>query len=342
MLFERNYNISSFLLFCCLAWASVAGSLSAQNPQSQYMEGKGVLFRIKGNGLEHPSYILGTVHSFPGDFALHVPGLTEIMDSVSQVACERKIIVSELQNEDNLPSSDEMREIFDIHESKYQRNDGTRRIFIDDLTAKEADRCKGALNFDLGIRDHEMWTFKYLFTNLTAISEERIHDIFIDYGMDLHELSISYDEYVYSYLATKHNLPVIELDEKTLEEKAKVSRRKDLDMLCDKKTRRKDLSKLLYSNIIHYGDYIKTVKTYAEEYIKGTAFNGLSTDWKDRSDTDGRNRLWMTKLPILFQQAPTLVVVGLFHLHDTNHGEGILHQLERMGFVVERIDTTCK
>lgn len=265
---------------------------------------------------------------------MHVPGLMEVMDSVGQLACERKILVSQLVNDDNLPSADEMREIIDIQDRKYLRNNGEMRLFIDDLTAKEADRCKGVLNFDLGIRDRELWTFKYLFTHISSLSEERIHDLFLDYGMDLHEFDIPFDEYLYSTLATKYNLPVIELDEDKQEKKAIVSRKKDLDLLCDTKTRRKVLSKLLYSNIVHYGNDVHTVQMLAEEYIKGSEISGLLTDTSDRYDTDARNRLWMTKLPVLFQQAPTLVVVGLFHLHDTNHGEGILHQLERMGFEI--------
>lgn len=343
MQIERNRYITHLLLTICLLCASVIDSLSAQDAveaPSQYMEGRGVFFRISGNGLEHPSYILGTVHTFPGDFALHVPGLMDVYDSIGQVACERKIIASQWPNDDSLPSPDEMREIFDIHESKYQRSNGKMRLFLDDLTAREADRCKGALNIELGIRDRELWTFKYLFTHITSVYEERIHDLFLNYGLDLHETGISFDEYLYSVMASRYNLPVIELDEEKPEKEVKASRKKDFDLLFDKKARRKDLSKLLCSNIVYYGDHFRSTQIQAEEYIKGSKIPGLLTDTSDRSDTDARNHLWMTKLPTLFQQTPTLVVVGLFHLHDSNHGEGILHQLERMGFVVERLNTT--
>ena len=44
-----------------------------------------LLYRISGNGLDKPSYIIGTYHLAPASFADKIPGLNEAFESCEQV-----------------------------------------------------------------------------------------------------------------------------------------------------------------------------------------------------------------------------------------------------------------
>ena len=47
-----------------------------------------LLYRISGNGLESPSYIVGTYHLAPASFADSIPGMNEAIENTQQVCGE--------------------------------------------------------------------------------------------------------------------------------------------------------------------------------------------------------------------------------------------------------------
>ena len=47
-----------------------------------------ILYRISGNGLETPSYIVGTYHLAPASFADSIPGMLQAMEETGQVCGE--------------------------------------------------------------------------------------------------------------------------------------------------------------------------------------------------------------------------------------------------------------
>jgi uncharacterized protein YbaP (TraB family) len=55
-----------------------------------------LLYRISGNGLESPSYIIGTYHLAPASFADSIPGAREALDGVAQVCGE--VDMAEMQS----------------------------------------------------------------------------------------------------------------------------------------------------------------------------------------------------------------------------------------------------
>ena len=54
----------------------------------EFYDYEGMFFRVSGNGLTKPSYILGTFHSIPGDFVYTLPCFNEIMGNVEQLVTE--------------------------------------------------------------------------------------------------------------------------------------------------------------------------------------------------------------------------------------------------------------
>ena len=47
-----------------------------------------ILYRISGNGLESPSYIVGTYHLAPASFADSIPGMHQAIEQTNQVCGE--------------------------------------------------------------------------------------------------------------------------------------------------------------------------------------------------------------------------------------------------------------
>lgn len=45
-------------------------------------------FRISGNGLTHSSYLLGSLHTIPGDYIFEIEHFEETLHKVSQIVCE--------------------------------------------------------------------------------------------------------------------------------------------------------------------------------------------------------------------------------------------------------------
>ena len=52
---------------------------------------------------------------------------------------------------------------------------------------------------------------------------------------------------------------------------------------------------------------------------------------------NGRNRYWMTQLPLLMKDHPTLIVVGLAHLLNAENSEGILSMMQKQGYKITKI-----
>lgn len=59
-----------------------------------------LLWKISGNGLSKPSYIIGTYHLAPASFADSIPGLKNALDASEQVYGE--IIMSEMTAPENM------------------------------------------------------------------------------------------------------------------------------------------------------------------------------------------------------------------------------------------------
>ena len=52
---------------------------------------------------------------------------------------------------------------------------------------------------------------------------------------------------------------------------------------------------------------------------------------------EGRNRYWMTQLPQLMKDRPTLIVVGIAYLLNTPGSEGVLSMLQKQGYKITKV-----
>ena len=61
-----------------------------------------VLYKISGNGLKKPSYLIGTIHVIKGSFLDTIPGANRVIDEVEQVYGE--LDMRHISNQDTLLS----------------------------------------------------------------------------------------------------------------------------------------------------------------------------------------------------------------------------------------------
>lgn len=312
-----------------------------EEPQGVYMEGRGKFFRISGNGLSKPSYVLGTMHVVPGEYAETIAGLKEALAEVEQVACELKVSNFE-QNANHLAPKtwSEYDSLMVERGKKFLRKDGSRRPLIDDLNAKELDSFKGAMNLRLGVWDQSLWIFEYVMTDLRHVYENKLNEVFRTYGFEAKNFDTGIDEYVTETMLSDRQLPFFELDKKNLENDAVKEKSEVYKILWSDKSSRKQLAKMAYRQAMYFGKF-SNVSVDAEIYFKDLPLSNDMTQSKDK-ELEERNALWMTKLPDIINAAPTIIVVGLLHLHDTVNGEGILHRLERLGYKIERVEAVAK
>ena len=78
---------ASFMLACL---TTIPTTVSAQTTQEveQNNNENSLLWRISGNGLQHDSYLLGTMHNVGGTFLYSIPGFKKAFKEAKQVAIE--------------------------------------------------------------------------------------------------------------------------------------------------------------------------------------------------------------------------------------------------------------
>ena len=319
--------IFSLIVFCL--------GCNAQE-QKSFHEYQGVFFRISGNGVEKPSYILGTFHTIPGDFVYTLPDFEEIIKSVEQLVTEYDF---ETQYKD-LPhyrdhTQEEWDSLYGHIRSLYTQKDGSVRVFLDDLSAKDCDIVKGALNHDLGFTDKNNWNFEYL--NKNAIKEylRKELEIINSLGYNFRVCGSPIDVYLMDSIATIYHLPVIGLDKKDAM-KRYTNKKKELEMAWGFQTKRKAYSKVLADKIKDHHFRLIGTKEFGQYYFNGNSawirYNkGKTGEMKER------NAWWMEQIPGLIQTKPSFIAVGLGHLMDGADYRGILPQLEEMGYTIKRL-----
>ncbi|MCF0197842.1 MAG: TraB/GumN family protein [Bacteroidaceae bacterium] len=304
--------------------------------QGSFHEHQGVFFRISGNGLTNPSYILGTIHTIPGDFVHTLPNFSEIIGSVGQFVTEYNF---EEQYRDMPYYREYTREEWDSQYrhimSLYQRKDGSMRPLIDDLSSKNCDIVKAALNVDLGFRDKNNWTFEYLNRNAFKEYLRKELELINSLGYNFQVCGSPVDTYLMDSIAPAYHLPIIGLDKKNAC-KRYTKKKKEMEQYWGVKTKRKTYSKMIGDLIINYYYRLKGSKEFCQNYLNGN--NVYVKNIKSKpGEMKERNAWWMEQLPALMQDKPSFIAVGIAHLMDGVDYRGILPQLEEMGYTIERI-----
>lgn len=274
-----------------------------------------LLWKVSGNNLEKPSYVLGTFHLFPESFVDSIPGLRDAMKATTQV-------VGEIDMLDMASAQTKMMQAAILPEEE-----SYKKLLSEDEYARLDEGLKGIL----GVGLEQMGGFKpgMLGASLAIILYTQIDPTYNPttfVGIDTYMQQNAREE-------GKSVLSLETVDEQTY-------------MLFDSKPQKWQMESLLCT-IENMDASVESMVDMIADYRAGN-LNKLYNDSFHNPDDPcssfsiaskdamlgDRNNKWMEKLPQIMKENPSMIVVGAAHLAGE---EGILYQLGKLGYIVETV-----
>ena len=275
-----------------------------------------LLYRISGNRLTEPSYILGTCHTADVSFVDSIPGLRKTMKATKQVYGETDM------NAKSEPTTEEL-DKFILLPKGMTLDSLLSADDIKRLTAFMIDSCKidsANVGFFFDVKPFPLAL--YLALKCDGFKETlKSND------------GVMFDEY-FQKEALRQGKEIGGLETKNSQFK----------LFCNSFSlkRQKELLMCMVDNHKRPGAEGSGVETYYSQ--------NLDAIWKelnDNTDVDcgytseeqmrllsTRNLAWMKNIPTLMSRKPTLFVVGALHLPGPN---GVLDLLRKAGYTVEAV-----
>ncbi|WP_298453023.1 TraB/GumN family protein [uncultured Prevotella sp.] len=277
-----------------------------------------LLWKISGNGLSKPSYIIGTYHLAPASFADSIPGLKNALDTSEQVYGE--IIMSEMTAPENMAK---LQSIMMLPEGQT----------IDKMfTAEEMARINAMMKDIIGIdmtnpmvaQQFEKLSPQALTMQLTVLMYLKKNPKF--------NLNQTFDEH-FQAKAKEQGKPVgaletIDFQINLLYKGQSEERQKEL-LLC--LADNKDMYEMQTENIIKafFTQNLKAVNDAMDEKLNN------SCDYTPQEKDEliyNRNTDWIKKMPEIMKKKSTFFAVGAGHLPGER---GMLELLRQAGYKVE-------
>lgn len=275
-----------------------------------------LLYRISGNRLTEPSYILGTCHTADVSFVDSIPGLRKTMKATKQVYGETDM------NAKSEPTTEEL-DKFILLPKGMTLDSLLSADDIKRLTAFMIDSCKidsANVGFFFDVKPFPLAL--YLALKCDGFKETlKSND------------GVMFDEY-FQKEALRQGKEIGGLETKNSQFK----------LFCNSFSlkRQKELLMCMVDNHKRPGAEGSGVETYYSQ--------NLDAIWKEFNDNTGvdcsytseeqmrllstRNLAWMKNIPTLMSRKPTLFVVGALHLPGPN---GVLDLLRKAGYTVEAV-----
>ena len=279
-----------------------------------------LLYRISGNGLEKPSYLVGTYHLAPGSFADSIPGLTEAFGSCKQIC-------GELDMQDAL--KEENRTSF---EKAQFLPEGT--TFSSLLTKEQMDKVNVLMRETMGVdmtnpalaAQFDKMTPAAISTTLTLLAYmKKIPNI---NPMDLLDGHLQ-------QIAAKQGMEVKGFE--SVEFQASVLYGTPLEKQVEE----------LMCLVDNFDDAIEMAEFVTAAYFSQDLdrlqeeLDGESDDPCTSSSPEDNERLiynrnanWVKAMPEIMKEAPTFFAVGAAHLCGE---KGVLRLLEAAGYKIEGV-----
>ena len=299
-------------LILALVLMVLASNLFAQT--NDYKTGS-LLWKVSGNGLDKPSYILGTFHAKTSTYLDKIPGAKAHLDASEQVIGE--IIMadmmaqaSKIQQKMMMPADTTYKMLY--NDSDYQIvSDGIKSILGAGLDQMGVLTPSGIQISILNI---------LMMKNYPEIMTTPILDAYIQ------SVGLEQQKPVIGLETMDHQIYVL-FESSSLQRQADallcaIKASKGVDLLSDEMLN--DLKKLetLYDN----GDLNGLLKLLKE--------NPCPDPQNEYIINKARNDAWMKKLPELMKDKSSFIAVGALHIAGE---EGLLNQLEQAGYTVEAV-----
>ena len=274
-----------------------------------------LLYKISGNGLQAPSYIVGTYHLAEVSFVDSIPGIRQALDNCQQVYGEidmstlndpgqimkmqQAMMLPEGTTLDRLLTSDEMSRL----------NAYMSSLLGGDMTNPMVAQQMGRL------------TSQALSTQFSLLTFMKKHE-----GFDPQNL---FDNYFQKYAQQNGKgvggFETVDVQVKVLYQGMTLDRQKQL-LMCF--IDNQEFMNQHADNVIH-GFYAQDLNALKEamDMKMNTACD--STPEEDAQIINNRNADWLTKMPAIMSAKPTFFAVGAGHLPGD---KGVLNLLRQAGY----------
>lgn len=300
--------MKKLVLMGLVALMSLMGGVNAQ-----------LLYKISGNGLEKPSYIVGTYHLAPGNFADSIPGLKDAFASCKQ-------IYGELDMQDAL--SNENR---DKLEKAQLLPEGTTLSSL--LTKEQMDRVNTLMRETIGAdMTNPMLAAQFDKMTPTALSTTLTVFAFIKKSPNFNPMNLL-DSHL-QLLAQKQGMVIKGLE--TVDFQVEVLYGGSLE---------KQVEELMcvvdnFDDVVEMAEFV-TAAYFSQDLdqlldVTNEEGEGPCASSPESNDNliYNRNANWVKAMPDIMRQAPTFFAVGAAHLCGDR---GVLRLLEQAGYKIEGV-----
>ena len=280
-----------------------------------------LLYKISGNDLEKPSYIIGTHHLANVGFVEKINGVKEALTETEQVYGELKWDV--MANPDSLKA---MQERMMLPEGQ------TLKTILTPEQYKRLDAFMTA-KMGAGMSNPMVEAQMGKLTPMALVTQFQVL-LFLMNHMGEFDPSSTFDQY-FQAQAQKNNLPCGGLE--TMSFQAQVlygstpMERQVEQLMCLIDNEQFNVQMLEEMTKAFYAQDLDALKK-AMDVKLGTSCD--STPEEEAALIDNRNADWLTKMPAIMKQAPTFFAVGAGHLLGE---KGVLQLLRNAGYTVEGV-----
>ncbi|MBR5441177.1 MAG: TraB/GumN family protein [Prevotella sp.] len=280
-----------------------------------------LLYKISGNGLEKPSYIIGTHHLANVGFVHKINGVTEALTETDQVYGE--LVWDTMTNTDSLKAVQDAMTL------------PAGKTIKDYLTPDEFKRLDAFMIAKMGTGMSNPMVASKMgnFTPMALVTQFQLL-LFMTKHMGEFDPSSTFDQY-FQAQAKKNGLPCGGLE--TLQKQIEVlytgkpiSRQAE-ELMCfiDNESFNSQMMEDLTSAF--YAQNLETLKQVMDRKLGGKCD---STPEEEAQLIYDRNADWVSKMPTIMASKPTFFAVGAAHLPGD---KGVLQLLRNAGYTVEGV-----
>ena len=279
-----------------------------------------LLYKISGNGLNTPSYIVGTYHLAPASYVDSIPGARVALETAEQVCGELSMDeMSSLEGTQKvmaammLPDGQSLKDV--LSEEEFAKLDA----FMADVMGV------GLSNPMVGAQLGKM-TPMAIATQLQLLQYMKMTP-----GFNPNALIDSY----FQTEASKNGKPVIGFETMDFQisvlYKGRSVERQKVQLMCMIDNREYELMVMKTLTEAYFAQDIAKLLEVTEEKLGNKCD---STPEEDEALIYGRNADWAEKMPAIMGDKSTLFVVGAAHLPGER---GVLELLKKKGYAVEAV-----
>lgn len=278
-----------------------------------------ILYKITGNGLSKPSYIVGTYHLAPATFVDSIPGARKAFASVEQVYGEVDML--EMLKEENMAKM----------QASMTLPEGTTLSSL--LTKEQMERLNALMRELMGVDMNNTAVASQLDNLLPMVLETQL--TLLVYMKNTQNLNVTdmIDTY-FQREAVKEGKAVggLETVDLQMEVLYGAPLEKQVEGLMCFVDNFQDMTEMAeFITAAYFAQDLGQLEELNNEEQEGACAG--SPEDNDKL-VYNRNTNWVKAMPAIMSQKPTLFVVGAFHLCGDR---GVLRMLEDAGYKVEGV-----